>query len=281
MEEGQVCLVCEVFLSQTRPIHDNLGLLLSNKQINNEVSKVFYSQNTFAVVIDISCPGRTFWNCGHRNCQSPGSPCLIAPQNLAYIKHLSIAIRGGKFTGPFTAKFSEELALLKGNLQQVVTVLRKLNVKLKTLDICYAGIWNREVESLLTCPLEFGPSNIQRALIRLPETTIGLVRTRNGDEYFEGPMGRLLPIEHGDIFGPLRKLKGRVEYCTLHGDLPTKYLQYMREKMDKDADPSVPIKMLRAREEKAEAERMQWRREVIRRRFEQERAAREAAEEDM
>lgn len=55
----------------------------------------------------------------------------------------------------------------------------------------------------------------------------------------------------------------------------------MRDKMDKDADPSVPIKMLRAREEKAEAARMAWMKDAMIKCFEQERPEFGAEEEDM
>lgn len=62
---------------------------------------------------------------------------------------------------------------------------------------------------------------------------------------------------------------------------PSTSSTYMRDKMDKDADPSVPIKMLRAREEKAEAARMAWMKDAMIKCFEQERPELGAEEEDM
>lgn len=41
------------------------------------------------------------------------------------------------------------MAALKEGLQKVVTVLRNLNVKLKTLEILYAGMCNGKVKLLL------------------------------------------------------------------------------------------------------------------------------------
>lgn len=124
-------------------------------------------------------------------------------------------------------------------------------------------MWNEKVGLLLSEPFiepkdgKFG----QKAPVATPRGGNILVRTPT-EEFFEGPFGKKIPIEHCDIFGPLRKLKGRVEYCKLRGDLPTKYLKHMIAKMDEKANPSVPVLALRVREEKAEAERMVWRTQV-------------------
>lgn len=50
-----------------------------------------------------------------------------------------------------------------------------------------------------------------------------------------------------------------MEYFKLRGDLPTKYLHAMRYAMNKDANPSVPIKIMKAWDEKFARERFAFR----------------------
>ncbi|QDS74524.1 hypothetical protein FKW77_007432 [Venturia effusa] len=261
---------CQACDPSSRPaggeaISNNLGLLLANRQIHAEASKVLYSRNTFGILIDAAHLDRTFWNCGLPDCHSPDRPCLLAPRNLAQIKHLVIVMKGSKTSMVLCGESYAEMTALRAALQKVVTVLRESNVRLKTLDIRYAGVWNGRLDLLLSQPFVAAPGyeheNL-KAHLALPGGPLVLVRTPTGEEYFESPLGLRFPVEHADIFGPLRKLRGRVEYCRLRGDLPTKYLRYMRGKMDRDADPSVPVKILRDREERVEARRMEWMREV-------------------
>lgn len=103
---------------------------------------------------------------------------------------------------------------LKDSLQKVVDVLRKLKVKLKTLENRYGCPFNRVVGILLSEHFVADPTNqvspiqYQRATVTTAEGTyITFARLSTGEEYCEGPMGVILPIEHNDIFGPLRKLK--------------------------------------------------------------------------
>lgn len=128
-------------------------------------------------------------------------------------------------------------------LKKIVTTFRKLDVKLKTLEVRFAGMWNGKVGLLLSEPFTLPEDEKieQKAPVATPDGANILVRTPTGEEYFEGPFGKKITIEHCDIFGPLRKLKGQVEYCKLCGGLPTKYLKYMRAKLDENANSSVPV----------------------------------------
>lgn len=187
-------------------------------------------------------------------------------------------------TPPWCENFKNEMAALEEGLQEVVTILRKLNVKLKTLKISYAGMWNAKVERLLSEPFVAAPGyedNYERAHVATPVGAQVIVRTPNGKEYFECSLMGLYPIKHFDIFGLLRQLNGQVEYCKLRGDRPTKYLDYMRAKMDEGTNPSVPIKALRNREEKAEAKRVLWKEQMILEDHVMEKARAEAAMEEV
>jgi hypothetical protein len=204
---------------------------------------------------------RTFWSCGLPSCKSPKSPCLIAPQNLVHIKHFSIIIRG--HTVPWCQGLNDEMAALREELQTVVDVLQKLNIKLKILEIRYGSLFDSKTGVALSEPFvtnsdrKVKSHTHQKANISTRDgCSLIFARSTEGKEFYEGPMSSIIPIKHCDIFGPIRKLKRRVRYCKLRGDLPSKYLDFMRVKMDKYANPSVSIKVLRAREEKAAAERM-------------------------
>lgn len=72
-EHGIDSMGCQKCSQTTRPcggnaISNNRGPLLANKQIHAEVSKVLFSQDHFAMVIDAAEPQRTVWNCGLPSC---------------------------------------------------------------------------------------------------------------------------------------------------------------------------------------------------------------------
>lgn len=70
-----------------------------------------------------------------------------------------------------------------------------------------------------------------------------------------GSTGQQSPIKNYNVLKPILKLKGRVEYFKVGGDLPTKYLKHICDVMDKDSNPSVPMKIMWEREEKVAADR--------------------------
>ncbi|TID21725.1 hypothetical protein E6O75_ATG05120 [Venturia nashicola] len=176
------------------------------------------------MVIDTAEEPRTVWNCGRPDCQSPGTPCLISPRNFAEIKHLSTVLRSR--SPPWCQSSPRALVYLKDSLQKAVDVLRKLDVKLKTLEARYAGSFTGAVGIMLAEPFiadttdDISPVRHQRATITSQHgDNIILARQSTDEEFYEGPMGITLPIEHKNIFAPLRKLKTRVEYCKVRGDL--------------------------------------------------------------
>jgi hypothetical protein len=241
-----------------------MGLLLANKQLHMEASEILYSKNTFAILIDTEGPrGRTFWNCGPVTYDAPKSPCLVPPRNIGLIKHVMIAIKANEEIHPWGSHYKKELVKLRNRVKDIVTILLKHNVKLKTLEVKFSNTFGGRAGILFDNP--FSRHHLYPDVDQTwPLTTamgylITLTRTPRDDQFCDGPLGQRCTAEHYGLLDSLLKLQGRVEYFKLRGDLPTKYLRHMRWEMDKGANLSVPIKIMRARDEKFDRERQAFR----------------------
>ncbi|QDS77257.1 hypothetical protein FKW77_003599 [Venturia effusa] len=249
-----------------KAISDNLGLLLANRQIHNEATEVFFSTNYFATLVELCTPAR-FWNCNRdsahgysSDCNTPEFPCLIPPRHMKHIKHLVICIKVSDHVLPWCGAYAPEMEMFVEKLEHIVKTLLLVDIKLKTLEIRFANIFNGQLGYSLREPFDckerLEDGSYQTVLAAAtPNLHIHIVQTEEGGEMWLGSAGQRSPIRHYNVLKPVLKLKGRVEYFKVSGDLPTKYLEHVCKVMDEDANPSVPMKILREREEKAAADR--------------------------
>lgn len=89
--------------------------------------------------------------------------------------------------------------------------------------------------------------------------TVVLSRNHRDEQFFEGNLEQSCEVVANGLLDPLLKLKGRVGYFTMRGDLPTKYLNHIRGEMNLAAKPSVPIIIMQARDERFARDRWVFR----------------------
>ncbi|KAK6438762.1 hypothetical protein LTR95_005028 [Oleoguttula sp. CCFEE 5521] len=202
-------------------ISRNMGLLLSCKQLHTEANAFLYSHNTFTIRARED-KEQCFWHC-HPNDPRCNAyrPCFVHVRNLRQIKHLYIvAYNPHDFADRAHDLAARNLAM---NLRLVSRCFRVLGVKLKTLKVRYMSRLEGQTDVVRNM-MDAHPKPIHK-----PKNLI--LRSHGGGRgYMFKPGGSPTEIfKNVGVLDALRLMRGCAERVVIRGDLPTAYLNEIKD----------------------------------------------------
>nr|OQO22128.1 hypothetical protein B0A51_09392 [Rachicladosporium sp. CCFEE 5018] len=199
----------------------NMGLLLSCKQIHTEANAFLYSHNVFTIRARED-KEQCFWHCHPNDSRCDAyRPCLVHVRNLRQIKHLYIiAYNPHDFSDRSHDLAARNLAM---NLRLVSRCFRVLGVKLKTLKLRYMSRLEGQTDVVRTM-MDSHPK-----LGKKPKNWI--LRSQGGGRGYMIKQGGS-PTEifkNVGVLDALRLMRGCAEQVIIRGDLPTAYLNEIKD----------------------------------------------------
>ncbi|KAK6441815.1 hypothetical protein LTR95_001954 [Oleoguttula sp. CCFEE 5521] len=199
----------------------NMGLLLSCKQLHTEANAFLYSHNTF-IIRAREDKEQCFWHC-HPNdprCDAY-RPCLIHVRNLRQIKHLDIiAYNPHDFADKAHDLAARNLAM---NLRLVSRCFRVLGLKMKSLKVRYMSRLEGQTD-VVRMMMDSHPKPGKK-----PKNWI--LRSQGGGRGYMIKQGGS-PTEifkNVGVLDALRLMRGCAEQVIIRGDVPTAYLNEIKD----------------------------------------------------
>jgi hypothetical protein len=159
---------------------------------------------------------------------------------------------------PWCVNAKKEVSVVKAHLSTIIQALLSANIQLKTLEVRFISTFYGAMGPLLSSPNDAKHDVLQTStLITASGDPVLLARTADNAIFFDTVFGTFR-LKHGRVLDSLMKLRGRVDYLKIRGDLPKTYIDNIKARVMRGTIPSKIAQRLEEREARFSAERRKY-----------------------